>query len=673
MLIVDLEMLALARMRAWTSQVLLPFALLASSSAWSQALPAVPSASRTSLKPRGPDRLLQAGHTGSISVLAVSRDGHWLASGGYDKTVIIWDMATGREQARLTHRGEAITQIAFSPDGVHLAASRLNGVIEVWDYQNKSVAYSRKIQASSGLTYSSDGRFWVAARGPEKEDGNSTIEVHDAGTGDLVRTIAVPRLCPEKLLVTSDGLLIAATPDDNEGDGMVQVWNFATGEPVKTYASGADAISADGHLTARIRLETDPKQIIISSVATGKEIRRFQIGNPGSVFFSSDGSKVAVTDPGPQGALTVWSLGSGAEIKLVPSDKSEGSSGLATAVFTPDGKSVLAAPYSDHSIKLWDATGGRELRTFLGQSSAQGIAFSPDGHTLAVGSSQGLQFWDLASSTRTRILDAGRLNFVVYSPDGRWIATNSGTHFAGEHLKIWEVASGALAADFSFDTSGSPVSWIAFTRNSTLPLTTLNLFTKAWRFTANEGIHTVWSGSAAIAISPDEKLLVAQSGTGGNIDVWDMTQARKIATISAHKMSVAALAFSSDGKWLVTGGQEMLATDSNVSWSTRIWDTANWTEQTSLSFLTKGARCAVFSPDARLVAVEKSWDVIDLIPVGGGVPLASFEGTDSHTGQHQFTPENLAFSPDGTMLAQGAPQGIRIWKIPPSLNRGRDH
>lgn len=662
-------------MRGRFLQILVLFALLSSPSAWPQGLPADSSNGSLSVKTRKPDHLLQSGHSGSISALTVSKDGRWLASGGYDKTVIVWDARTGEEQARLIHQGEAIKQINFSSDGVHLASSRLNGVIEVWDYHSKSLIYSRKVRASTGVfSYSQDGRFWLAVRGAEREGGNATIEVHDAITGNLLRTIAVPHLYPEQLVVRDDGLLIGAAPDDNEGEGVVQLWNFATAEPVKNYAGGADAVSADGRLSARIRLETDPKQIIISSVDSGKEIRRFQIGNPGSVLFSLDDSKVAATDPGPGGELTVWSLATGAETKLVPSDKARGSSGLATAVFSADGKTVFAAPYSGYSIKAWDVTGGRELHTFLGQTEPQGITFSPDGRILAVGSSQGLEFWDLASSKRKKTFDTGSMNFVVFSPDGKWIATNSGARFPGEHLKIWEAMSGALAGDFAFEQGGTPFRWIAFTRDDRSPLTTLNLFTKAWQFLANDGAHNVWSASGPIAISADEKLLAAQSGVGGNFDVWDMRQARKITTIQAHKISISSLAFSSDGKWLVSSGQESAASaDGVVSWRTSIWDTTKWVEKGSFSFRTRGAHCAVFSPDARLLAVEKSWDAIDLMPVEGGAPLASLAGADSQAGQHQFTPQNLAFSPDGAMLAQGAENGIRIWKVPAEVSRSSDH
>jgi WD40 repeat protein len=277
-----------------------------------------------------------------------------------------------------------------------------------------------------------------------------------------------------------------------------------------------------------------------------------------------------------------------------------------------------------------------------------------------------LHVWDVASGKRIATLATGTINYVAFSPEGRWLATNSGVQFPGERLKVWDVRSGTQAADFSFEKGGTPVSWISFAKSNGSPLTATGTFTRAWQFTANDGTHTVWSGSSPLAISPDGKLLITQSGLGGNLDVWDMTSGQKLTSIAAHKLSISSLAFSGDGRWLVTGGYETQVSrrDGTSEWRTRVWDTATWNERMSLAFLTTGGRCAAFSPDGHLLATEKSSEAVDLVQVEGGIPLATLKGTDPQPERHQFTPENVAFSPDGSLLAQGAQNGIRIWKVP---------
>src|SRR6266478_5115204 len=94
---------------------------------------------------RNPDRILQVGHRGSVQALAFSPDGRWLASGGYDKVIIVWNHSSGREEFRLGgQKGttttpppalekEAIGWLAFNSDGTGLASMHVSGVIRVWN------------------------------------------------------------------------------------------------------------------------------------------------------------------------------------------------------------------------------------------------------------------------------------------------------------------------------------------------------------------------------------------------------------------------------------------------------------------------------------------------------------------------------------------------------------
>ncbi|MBI3490333.1 MAG: hypothetical protein HY047_00800 [Acidobacteria bacterium] len=88
-----------------------------------------------------------------------------------------------------------------------------------------------------------------------------------------------------------------------------------------------------------------------------------------------------------------------------------------------------------------------------------------------------------------------------------------------------------------------------------------------------------------------------------------------------------------------------------------------WKEQLHRSFSATSAPCAAFSPDSHQLAIQESWEVIEVVDVERGISIGVFAGKDPQPQYHQFSAGDVAFSPDGTLLLQGAQNGIRVWKL----------
>jgi len=235
-------------------------------------------------------------------------------------------------------------------------------------------------------------------------------------------------------------------------------------------------------------------------------------------------------------------------------------------------------------------------------------------------------------------------------------------------LKVWDTKSWTPVADFKFDGRGTPVAWIVFPGRR-LPLTSVGPFSQAWEFTAEGQSHSVWSGMTPLAISPDGKFLVAQVPGTGKVELWDASSGQKLQTLPAHHIYLTTVAFSPDGRWLLTGGLETQVSRPfvevprpTVEVSIKLWDVATWKVQKSFSFATSEAPAVAFSPNGQILAIEKAWNRVELLDVDRGITLATLTARDPQGQDRPFGP-GLAFTPDGTLFFQAAYNGIRVWKF----------
>ena len=215
-----------------------------------------------------PDLVLRSGHTGSVQALAFSPDGRWLASGGYDSAIIVWNLSSGREEFRLGNpkatiqspeqplNKEAITSLLFSTDGTRLVSVNLSGLVRVWSVATRTMLFAinphRANFYAGAIAFSTDGKVLIldVEKRAAKNVVQAALGFYDAETGKNLRSVPTKWNVLNTLSVTPDGRLIASgtvcADDDDDPSGSVQILDFSSGEIQKEYPLVASAISPDG-------------------------------------------------------------------------------------------------------------------------------------------------------------------------------------------------------------------------------------------------------------------------------------------------------------------------------------------------------------------------------------------------------------------------------------------
>ena len=277
--------------------------------------------------------------------------------------------------------------------------------------------------------------------------------------------------------------------------------------------------------------------------------------------------------------------------------------------FSPNGERLGVGGISGGGRVHDSTTGAIQLRVTSGTSEVQGMLFSPDGKWLAVTRlrEQIIQILDASTDEVTYTL-RGHNDFVqdvAFNNDGERLVSGGKDGTA----RLWDTDSGKQLAVFDV-------------------------------------CHHSRSTIMKVAFSPTANHFATGTAESPEVVVWDASSGNRILTLKGHAGGVFGLAFSPDGKSLVSGGQDC---------TVRVWDSETGQEKCCLEGHTDELRRLTVSQDGRWLASAAIDRTIRIWDLRIGQQAYLLEG-------HDASVNGVAFSPDGKRLASVGNSDLIVWE-----------
>lgn len=219
-----------------------------------------------------------AGHTEAVNSVAFSPDGRQVLPGSDDRTMRLWDRATGQEQRQFPLELSTPMAVAFSPDGKRIASAHWDSVVRVW-----AVATGKEELCCRGhqdfvtsAAWSPDGRHVLSG----SHDGY--MKLWGVATGKEVRSFAAGSKVPDKPGAREEISSVAISPDGTKAlsagsEGLACFWDLRTGKllsclPRRPGHIKSALFSPDGK---RVLSGDEDGLIRLCEAQTGRELRRF--------------------------------------------------------------------------------------------------------------------------------------------------------------------------------------------------------------------------------------------------------------------------------------------------------------------------------------------------------------------------------------------------------------
>ena len=455
-----------------------------------------------------------AGHTSVIHALAFSPDGRQLVSAGEDQKICIWDMETRRLQKTLYRATDSIRAVAISPDNRLLASAGNDCQITLWDlhaYQLlKEIPVRQSRVSSVGFQQQGDKLLLVAGSDRQR------LRLWQITSGERPDTVSA---------ASTDRPSAQTESEPRQHSHSLKV------KPLKTYQGYTNGIRAVAFLGENSIISGgDSCDLSVWDRRSCQRKASLSLHHGRIWAIAVDRQNKRIASASDDHTVRLWDAATGKCLITLPGHRNW----VRTVAFSRHGQ-FLASAGDDCTIRIWNTGSGYCLKT-LEQTAAdkrywiRSVAFDPQNarYLVSGGDSQVVERWDRKEGTCKPLAShTQRIYSVAYSPDGKLIASGS----ADATVKLWDTEAGNVRHHL---------------KNADMAIQTV-AFSPDGRYLAAGGedqVVYVWS--------LDDKTLEDKNIEDKNLEESCFVfMPRDSSDLSG---GIRSIAFSPDGKFLISGG-----------------------------------------------------------------------------------------------------------------------
>ncbi|KAH8588534.1 vegetative incompatibility protein HET-E-1 [Bisporella sp. PMI_857] len=456
-----------------------------------------------------------------VKAVAFIPNGKQLASGSIDRTVRLWDVATGELRQTFEGHTKSVRAVAFSQDGKQLVSG-------------------------------SDDKTLMSG------SNDQTLRLWDVTLGELRQTFKMHSNRDKAMAFSPNKKLLAS----GSAEKIVRLWDVTTGELKKTFLGHNDTIRA-------VEFSPNGKQLASGSndntirlwdLETG-ELRQLLEGHTSGVWavaFSPNGMQLATGSVDK--TVRLWAV----DVEKLRCSVSRHNRSVWAIAFSTNGEQLVSGS-SDKTVQLWDVITGKLLQTFEGHSkSIRAVAFSPDGKQLVSGSSdKTVRIWDTETAELRQTFEGHKAWVIAVAfslPDGKQLVSGSDD----QTIRIWDIETGVLRQ--ILEGHSGPITAVAFSPNGEqLASGSDDKSVRIWDVTTGKLQQTLETNDGlveAVTFSPNGKQLM--SDTSDNIVLlWDVSTGKLQQTFKGYCGSISVVPYSSSGNGYMKAGSSLLSSNND--------------------------------------------------------------------------------------------------------------